>query len=166
MKIALAICAISLCLATAARAQDNSFTPEDEVLLQQCFEAVRDTLDAEPDTTTSLRDCIGAASNVCQEDDPSTHGIVACSGREQSWWDQQLNFYYAELKSGLPPDVFDSLRTAQRSWIAYRDARCDYEYRLWGEGTMRQIIGAYCWMEMTAERAIDLSGDLESIDNF
>ncbi len=154
---------VALSSASASLAQSDTYTSEDEALLQQCFAGVAEAGEVDAGGGVSLLDCIGAASNVCQEEDPSTQGIVACNSREQSWWDEQLNDHYATLKAGLQADIFGSLQKAQRAWLAYRDANCDYQYQLWGDGTMRQVIGSYCWMEMTAQRAIDLSYDLDAI---
>ena len=151
-------------LAMPASAQDEvRFTSEDEQTMQQCFEAVNDTI-ASGDDSVSLRDCIGSASNICQTapGGGSTVGMVDCSRREQSWWDGQLNSYYGELETALEPGVFASLRKAQKIWIAYRDAKCDFTYQLWSEGTISQVFLAYCLMDTTAERAIELSQALDA----
>ena len=50
----------------------------------------------------------------------------------------------------------DSLLAAQRAWIVLRDADCGLEYAMWGSGSMRQIAGAGCRMQRTAERTIYL----------
>jgi uncharacterized protein YecT (DUF1311 family) len=50
----------------------------------------------------------------------------------------------------------DSLRDAQRAWIPLRDAQCALEYAMWGSGSMRQIAGAACLLDLTAKRVIYL----------
>ena len=55
----------------------------------------------------------------------------------------------------------DSLRAAQRAWIAFRDAECGLEYALWGSGSMRNIAGTDCLMHMAAERTIELRAKRE-----
>ena len=52
-----------------------------------------------------------------------------------------------------------SLRTAQRAWITYRDAYCDYRLAEWGAGTTGggQAL-AECLMTETALQALKLEG--------
>jgi len=149
-----------LALAMPAFGQDApSFTPDDETAMQQCFEAARDIAANGDDTAgTSQADCIAVASNACQGEPggSSTPGITDCNNREASWWDAQLNFYYEELKAKLEPDVFDSLKTAQRAWLAYREATCNFSYELWRDGTIRSVAYSSCMLEETARRSIAL----------
>ena len=44
----------------------------------------------------------------------------------------------------------------QRAWIAYRDARCGYEYSLWQGGTGGGPASVACYMEVTGEQALYL----------
>jgi uncharacterized protein YecT (DUF1311 family) len=142
-----------------ALAQDPAYTSDDEIALQQCIEAVNDTNSSgDPADSASLRDCIGAASGLCQEapGGSSTLGMVACDQREQAWWDMTLNSNYAELQSSLEPDVFDSLKLAQRAWLKYRDAKCAFVGELWAGGTIASVMVSSCMMDATATRAIEL----------
>lgn len=84
-------------------------------------------------------------------------------------WDRLLNETYADLvllshrrellaeeEGRTPAPLQTMLRDAQRAWIAFRDADCDHEYAIWGEGSMRQIAGALCLLERTATRTLEL----------
>ena len=145
-------------------AQETAYTSEDETALQQCVETVNDINSAgEEGESASLTECIGIASNTCQDapDGASTQGIVACNQREQSWWDMQLNLYYDELKADLESDVFDSLQQAQRAWLTYRDAKCTFVYELWRDGSIRSVVQSSCMLDTTATRAIELGEALD-----
>lgn len=158
MRFLLAAALALACLSPAV-AQQPSYTSEDETTLQQCIETVNDINSSdEPTDTASMHDCIGAASGICQQapGGASTMGIVACNQREQAWWDQYLNSNYADLQSSLEAPVFDSLRTAQRAWLKYRDAKCAFVDALWQDGTIRQVMSSSCLMDATATRAIEL----------
>ncbi len=163
MKLLLAACLTLACLAPAA-GQEIAYTSDDETALQQCIEAVNDTNSGDaPTDTASMRDCIGSASGLCQEapGGSSTIGMVECNQREQAWWDMQLNSNYADLQSSLEPAVFDTLKSAQRAWLKYRDAKCAFVDALWSGGTIRQVMSSSCLMDATASRAIELGEALE-----
>jgi uncharacterized protein YecT (DUF1311 family) len=38
----------------------------------------------------------------------------------------------------------------------FRDADCAQEYAVWSEGSMRQIAGAWCRLDRTSQRFIEL----------
>ncbi|WP_332711879.1 lysozyme inhibitor LprI family protein [Pelagibacterium mangrovi] len=147
-----------------AAAQDTpTFTPEDAELMTACIDGLADPelSKANPDEVRPQTNCIGAASNPCMENEEggySTIGMAECVGRETNWWDSQLNVHYASLEETLDADLFASLRDAQRSWLAYRDASCGFEYELWSEGTIRTLVYAGCILDSTAQRAYALSG--------
>ncbi|MDB5587322.1 MAG: hypothetical protein JWP26_2292 [Devosia sp.] len=162
MKFLLAAALTFACFATAM-AQEPSYTSDDEMALQQCIEAVNDTNNSkEPTDTASMHDCIGAASGLCQDvpGGDSTQGMTACNQREQAWWDQYLNSNYADLQASLEPAVFDSLKTAQRAWLKFRDADCAFADALWQGGTIRSVMASACMMNATATRAVELANTL------
>lgn len=145
---------LTLLLAFPATAQEKpSFTPEDAEQMTACVADLSETVPAGQNPPT---DCVGAASNACmesEEDGTTTIGMTRCMARETAWWDGQLNVHYASLEETLAPELFATLRDAQRSWIDYRDASCGFEYELWSEGTIRSTVFAGCMMKLTAQRA-------------
>ena len=116
--------------------------------------------------------CIGDAATACmsgEADGETTVGMMFCMLGERDVWDVVLNDEYqlardfARVSDAEDLTLFpeyavraDQLLAAQRAWIAFRDANCAMEYGLWGAGSMRQIAGASCHMQMTAERALEL----------
>ena len=139
-----------LTVSPVAAQETPTFTPADAELMTACMDGRAET---EADGGT---DCVGTASNACmenEEDGATTIGMTQCTARETAWWDGQLNVHYASLEETLAPEIFDMLRDAQRSWIAYRDASCGFEYELWSDGTIRSVVFAGCMLEETARRA-------------
>jgi uncharacterized protein YecT (DUF1311 family) len=64
---------------------------------------------------------IDVALEICTEKDPSTAGLVRCTGIAYKKWDQELNKNYQTLMSKLKTADKRLLRSAQLSWVAYRD---------------------------------------------
>ena len=92
----------------------------------------------------------------------TTIDIVACSEGRRAVWDARLNQAYQVLQSMLAADPDakaqrEQLTKAQRLWVQFRDANCEYYYR--GQGTIRQIRTAECLRSMTEARAIELQGE-------
>jgi uncharacterized protein YecT (DUF1311 family) len=143
----------------SARAQDGTYEPEDAKLMHKCVNAARAAGGQDADAKASqLIDCIGTASDTCmdQPDNYATMGMANCMDRETAWWDEVLNAHYGNLRDGLDAESFAALRDAQRNWIAFRDAECNFNYTYWREGTVRTPAYARCMLEQTAHRAIAL----------
>ncbi|MEM9342215.1 MAG: lysozyme inhibitor LprI family protein [Pseudomonadota bacterium] len=118
--------------------------------------------------------CIGKMAEACMETEEggySTFGMASCNTGEMLVWDFFLNTEYmntmdwakaADASEGENFPEFanrvESLRDAQRAWIAFRDAECGMAYAQWGAGSMRHISGTGCVLQMTAERTIELVG--------
>lgn len=116
--------------------------------------------------------CIGDAASACmsgEADGETTVGMMFCQMGERDAWDVLLNAEYALARDfARALDAEDAeffpeyairaeqLLAAQRAWIAFRDADCAMAYGLWGAGSMRQIAGASCQLQMTAERTLAL----------
>ena len=107
---------------------------------------------------------IGAAAFAFAEDaidekecDGSTPEMVECIDAKTAYWDKQLNTAYQQALKDAQPRQREQLRTAQRAWVAYRDANCLY-YSL-GEGTIARIEAADCMYTLTKTRAKELAGD-------
>lgn len=112
--------------------------------------------------------CLGQAANNCQQQEggSTTIGITECIQSETAVWDAILNQEYLATQAtnraadaggfveGLGRE--DTLREAQRAWIAFRDADCTARYATWQDGTIRSIVAANCHLTMTAARAVDL----------
>lgn len=89
----------------------------------------------------------------------TTYAIADCIDARAKVWDQRLNQAYQALLTMLKDDRgrLDALKTAQRAWLAYRNANCAF----YGteSGTIRMIEVATCNRDLTQARAIELQGD-------
>jgi len=102
---------------------------------------------------------VGAAvSAFAQEEkscDGSTYEIVECQKGKLAALDKRLNDAYREaLRQAVSDKQREQLRKAQRLWVQYRDANCQY-YEL-GEGTIARIYGGVCMLDLTRTRAEEL----------
>ena len=103
---------------------------------------------------------IGAAAFAFAEDaekgcDGSTYEIVECQKGKLAVLDRRLNAAYQKaLGLAQSEKQKEQLRVAQRAWLKFRDADCDY-YEL-GEGTIARIEGGVCMLTLTQQRAEEL----------
>jgi len=135
--------------------------------------------DAAPTATPgTAAACIGQAANDCMEATPggfSTVGMNGCLEAELIWWDTALNDAYGQLKSleteleakldqpDLAPRPSVALTDMQRTWIAYRDARCLYAASQWSGGTGAGPAHLSCSLQVTAEQTLFLDARLRDL---
>jgi uncharacterized protein YecT (DUF1311 family) len=89
--------------------------------------------------------------------DGGTYDMVRCLTALADTWDTRLDKAYQEALKDAQPKQSEKLRAAQRLWVQYRDANCDYY--AFGEGTVARVEAAECRRAMTASRARELAGD-------
>jgi uncharacterized protein YecT (DUF1311 family) len=94
----------------------------------------------------------GGAAAQCK-DAMSTRDMEDCASSEYKRADTELNRVYQETLKKLQPQL---LREAQRAWLAYRDAHCDAQYRLYTGGSIAPVILAQCRATLTAQRAKEI----------
>lgn len=94
----------------------------------------------------------------------STHGMRACLGAASAAWDQELNRIWAELMRELPAPARESLRAAQRKWIAFRDAELTALMDAYGamQGSMYLLMHADAVSSLTRDRVRQLDALLEA----
>lgn len=154
--------ALSLC-ATPAVAQEFD-KPAMLADLRACYGVV--------DTYEGKTACRNGISTLCMEETDGGHstlGMSMCTNAETEAWDVLLNEEYKTTMAAFRdldaenavyfPNLDtreETMLTAQRAWIVYRDAECHNEYALWGSGSMRSLIGAACLLDFTAERTIEI----------
>lgn len=155
----LTLISAALCASTLAGASEPSAEDRQVEDLRSCMQ-VNDGL-VEP--------CLGTIADPCQEtaDGATTIGITECLATEARAADAVLNQNYAAALEGAravdvelggtAPEAEDALRSAQRAWIAFRDAECGRLYALDRGGTIRSIVHADCMRRLTAQRADALS---------
>jgi len=103
----------------------------------------------EPAFSPGLDRCLNAPSGM------STAGQIGCVDTELKLQDARLNQAYRGAMGRLNSRQQGKLRTAQRAWIAFRDADCaarqDEDW-----GTLSRVEAAFCVLEKTARRAEEL----------
>ncbi|MNC11109.1 hypothetical protein D3C76_280090 [compost metagenome] len=91
----------------------------------------------------------------CMDKASSTVAMSECIRAETQLQDQRLNRVYKQLMGKLDAGQQKSLRDVQRRWLAYRDGNCGFHVQASG-GTMAQLEGGTCVMDMTRDRAAEL----------
>ena len=141
-------------LAASAAAIVISMVPafaDDAATLTSC-------VDAERKAGRDGRVCIGKISDPCLQGSGSdtTTSMVECVDREATAWDAVLNAEYQHLIESVPATAVDSVRRAQRAWIALRDADCKVPYDIFEGGSMSRIDSANCVLEHNGGRVLQL----------
>jgi uncharacterized protein YecT (DUF1311 family) len=113
-------------------------------------------LTAERKLGNSGQKCIGRIADPCLADPQhgSTMSIAACHNEETTAWDSLLNDDYQGLLSILEGKEQESLRKAQRAWLASRNADCSLFDDMGGSMTI--IDDSTCMLKSTAERVVQL----------
>lgn len=146
----------------------NIYSP----LLAQCYEKA--------DGYEGRTQCIGTLSDACisgEDGGETTLGTSQCFYSEAEYWDVLLNREYRATREWarvMDTDVAEyfpeyanrakTLLEAQRAWIAFRDAECADDYASMGSGSLRHIYGSSCFLQMTAERTIELRSKREMFE--
>lgn len=92
----------------------------------------------------------------CMDDSGGvTSHMLDCITTELHMQDARLNHAYRAAMQALDAAQKSRLRDVQRLWIQYRDANCRLLGRLTG-GSIDQINGATCLLDMSRERADEL----------
>jgi uncharacterized protein YecT (DUF1311 family) len=89
--------------------------------------------------------------------DGSTYEMVECLKAKTATLDARLNKAYQQaLKQASSRQQASKLRAAQRLWLQFREANCQYYDA--GEGTIARIDAGECMRSMTEARAKELEG--------
>lgn len=83
--------------------------------------------------------------------------MLDCIAAETQRQDLRLNKAYKDVMAELTPQRKKQLQEAQRAWLKYRDANCDF-YADPDGGTMAAVSSSDCFMSTTASRAKELEG--------
>jgi uncharacterized protein YecT (DUF1311 family) len=84
-----------------------------------------------------------------------------CAAEEYKKADAELNKVYQQLLPKLEAPHKEKLKTAQRTWLAFRDAHCDYEAFIFEGGTMQPLIQYSCLEAVTRDRTKQLRASLQ-----
>ena len=83
--------------------------------------------------------------------------MLDCIAAETERQDLRLNQAYKDVMAELTPQRKKQLQEAQRAWLKYRDANCDF-YADPDGGTLAAVSSNDCFMSTTASRAKELEG--------
>lgn len=88
----------------------------------------------------------------------TTAGMIGCTGMAIDAWDAAMNRSYQRAMTALDPKSRALLRTAQRQWIAFRDAEKAALSGPWSadQGTLAQVRIAAALLSLVRERALEL----------
>ncbi|WP_346796600.1 lysozyme inhibitor LprI family protein [Halomonas sp. Bachu 37] len=100
-------------------------------------------------------DTASPTHDECLQQAVSTVDIVTCITDEYERQDQRLNENYQQLRSQLSSARREQLLTAQRAWIQYKEANCDFYFDPEG-GTLARVSANSCVLNETRERADEL----------
>ena len=108
---------------------------------------------------------IDAALDVCTEKEPHTAGMVRCTDIAYKKWDQELNKNYRSLMSKLKPAEKQLLKSAQLSWIAYRDNEFKLIDSIYDkiQGTMYIPMRTDEKMQIVKQRALALASHIDML---
>ena len=76
-----------------------------------------------------------------------------CAAAELARADTLLNERYQQLLRTMEPERVEALRAAQRAWIRFRDAECDFQASEVAGGSMERMVHALCLAHLTRKRA-------------
>jgi uncharacterized protein YecT (DUF1311 family) len=102
----------------------------------------------------------------CMEKDASTQGTNACLGQALARWDNEMNRAYQELGGRLDEGRRNSLREAQRAWVAFREKESAWLGNFYGglEGSMYGSMLAADRVEVPRKRALELASLLDVLE--
>lgn len=92
---------------------------------------------------------------ACMQGAITTVDMVGCITEELEREDQRLNENYQQLRSQLSDERRKQLPTAQRAWMAYKEANCDFYANPEG-GTLARVEANACLLSETTNRADEL----------
>jgi uncharacterized protein YecT (DUF1311 family) len=107
------------------------------------------------------RDLLSAEYSKCIEQSGGTDpGMLDCMGAEAERQDKRLNDAYKKLMNELKPDRRKELQEAQRLWIKYTEANCNFYLDPEG-GTAAKLVASECPVRPKAARAKELENLLQ-----
>jgi uncharacterized protein YecT (DUF1311 family) len=106
---------------------------------------------------------IAHAAEACDTPDASQADLNDCYGNAYKKADAELNGLYRQITSRLKDDkpTTKLLIAAQRAWVAFRDAECEFSVSLVAGGTAYGMYHAICLEGLTSKRIDDFKNYLK-----
>lgn len=105
----------------------------------------------------------------CREKAASNVEVYECGTKALKAEDAKLNVIYKKVISGLKADpqafgadAADKLKTAQRAWLKFRDAECEFQAVQMFGGNGAHAIVTDCLRDLTIKRTSELEAFKES----
>jgi uncharacterized protein YecT (DUF1311 family) len=162
IRIALAFGVLAAACSAASSQPEFEPTPDERKAIAACLERVI----GQPELK-QMAEC-GIVADPCPNaPGANTFTIVACHMREQKIWDGYLNQWYGEAEKRLAdePAALTALKEAQRAWIAFRDAKCDYWEKRYAGGTFASVVTGDCMRVETGRRALEMRAIFDDLDH-
>jgi uncharacterized protein YecT (DUF1311 family) len=111
-----------------------------------------------PDANANAPASIIRAAEDCDVPNRSQADLDNCYGNLYKASDAQLNALYKQIESRLKDDTETTklLVSAERAWMAFRDAECDFSTSGVSGGTLYGMIHTICLDRLTIKRMDDL----------
>ena len=122
--------------------------PIKSILMAGLFLTLNTAFAAEKELSAEYSACLDKARGV-------TFDMIECIAAETGRQDARLNNNYQRLMSKLTSDRKKALLEAERAWIAFRDANCQFYGDPQG-GTSARLSANECVLNATAQRASEL----------
>jgi uncharacterized protein YecT (DUF1311 family) len=101
-----------------------------------------------------------AAQPECLNSAPTQLAMDECVGRSMKASDQKLNETYHALLAKVSKSGADQLRKAQRAWLAWRDAQCEFNTMGTRGGSINSSMYGLCIDELTQEQTRRLDAQI------
>lgn len=85
-----------------------------------------------------------------------TTKLMACGSAELKVRDAMLNQTYMQVLNAVPVSRQNQLRTAERAWVAFRDAECSFRMSAEEGGSDAPLVYNACRIQLTNQRTQDL----------
>ncbi|MER9233519.1 lysozyme inhibitor LprI family protein [Mesorhizobium sp. M0622] len=100
-----------------------------------------------------------AHAQECDRNDDSQQMMNICADADYKAADAKLNKAYQELIGASDAKAMKLLQTAQRAWIAFRDAECSYSAADSEGGSIYPMLVSECLTRLTDDRTKQLAAD-------
>ncbi|SDQ22836.1 lysozyme inhibitor LprI family protein [Pseudovibrio sp. Tun.PSC04-5.I4] len=107
--------------------------------------------------------CYGETMQSCIGDSYQNNRMIYCAVQEYMVWDQRLNAAYQAIMKLASFNVKSSLKSAQRSWIEFRDETCSANALIYEGGSHASLAMSVCMGDQTAVRSLQLEQFLEEL---
>jgi uncharacterized protein YecT (DUF1311 family) len=103
-----------------------------------------------------------AFAQECDRSDESQAGMNICANEDYKAADAKLNKTYSEIMKRLSDDADGRklLQAAQRAWIAFRDAECNFSTADSQGGSIHPMLESGCLQGLTEARTEQLGSYL------